>query len=79
MQETMQLGQVVQPSILSSVEGFVKNFRQSLSAWWAAPNQWFSAFTGEQVCNRHVVLAHLYMVALVVAMIVASWLEGGAA
>ena len=81
MQQTIQLGQV-QPSVLSNAERTVKNWREELSvnaaAWLMARNGWFSAFTGEDVTNRHVVLAHLYMAVLVVACMVAGWLEGGA-
>lgn len=81
MQQTIQIGQV-QPSVLSNAERTVKNWREELSvnvaAWLMARNGWFSAFTGETVTNRHVVLAHLYMAVLVVACMVAGWLEGGA-
>lgn len=81
MQQTIQIGQV-QPSVLSNAERTVKNWREELShnlvTWLATKNEWFSAFTGEDVTNRHVVLAHLYMVVLVVACMVAGWLEGGA-
>ena len=68
MQQTIQLGQV-QPSVLSNAERTVKNWREELSvnvaAWMATRNEWFSAFTG-------------YMVALVGALLLAGWLEGGA-
>lgn len=80
MQQTIQLGQV-QPSVLSKAGRTVKNWREELSrnlvTWLATKNEWFSAFTGETVTNKHVLLAHLYMVALVVVMMVAGWLEGG--
>ena len=81
MQQTIQLGQV-QPSVLSKAGRTVKNWSEQLGrnlvTWLATKNEWFSAFTGEEVTNKHVMLAHLYMVALVVAMLVAGWLEGGA-
>ena len=81
MQQTIQLGQV-QPSVLSNAERTVKNWREELShnlvTWLATKNEWFSAFTGEEVTNKHVALAHLYMVALVGALLLAGWLEGGA-
>ena len=81
MQQTIQLGQV-QPSVLSNAERTVKNWREELShnlvTWLATKNEWFSAFTGEKVTNKHVTLAHLYMVALTGALLLAGWLEGGA-
>ena len=81
MQQTIQLGQV-QPSVLSNAERTVKNWREELShnlvTWLATKNEWFSAFTGEEVTNKHVALAHLYMVALVGVLLLAGWLEGGA-
>ena len=81
MQQTIQLGQV-QPSVLSKAGRTVKNWREDLSrnlvTWLATKNEWFSAFTGEEVTNKHVALAHLYMVALTGALLVAGWLEGGA-
>ena len=82
MQQTIQIGQAVRPSVLSNAERTVKNWREELSvnvaAWMGARNEWFSAFTGEEVTNKHVALAHLYMVALVGALLLAGWLEGGA-
>ena len=81
MQQTIQLGQV-RPSVLSNVGRTVKNWREELShnlvTWLATKNEWFSAFTGETVTNKHVLLAHLYMVALVGVLLLAGWLEGGA-
>jgi hypothetical protein len=80
-QGTIQLRQV-QPSVLSNAERTVKNWREELShnlvTWLATKNEWFSAFTGEKVTNKHVTLAHLYMVALTGALLLAGWLEGGA-
>lgn len=80
-QGTIQLRQV-QPSVLSDAERTVKNWREELShnlvTWLATKNEWFSAFTGEKVTNKHVTLAHLYMVALTGALLLAGWLEGGA-
>ena len=54
MQQTIQIGQVVQPSVLSSVESTVKNCK----AWWSAKSEWFSAIAGECVKNGEVVKAH---------------------
>ena len=78
MNQTIQLGQV-RPSVLSKVEKTVKNRKEELTTWLLTKNEWFSAFTQEEVTNKHVILAHLYMVALVGAMMLAGWLEGGAA
>lgn len=50
----------------------------ALREWWHAKSEWFSAFTGEKVTNKHVALGHLYMVALTGALLLAGWLEGGA-
>lgn len=81
MQQTILIGQV-RPSVLSNVERTVKNriveLSHNLAAWLMTRNEWFSALTQEEVTNKHVILAHLYMVALVGAMILAGWLEGGA-
>lgn len=77
MNQTIQLGQV-RPSVLSKVGKTVKNRKEELTTWLLTKNEWFSAFTLEEVTNKHVILAHLYMAALVGAMMLAAWLEGGA-
>ena len=81
MNQTIQLGQV-RPSVLSNVGRTVKNWSKELGRnlvkWLATRNEPFTAIAGEKVTNKHVVLAHLYIAAMVVAIIVASWLEGGA-
>ena len=81
MQQTILIGQV-RPSVLSNLERTVKNrsveLGHDLATWLSSRNEWFSAFTQEEVTNRHVALAHLYMAVLVVACMVAGWLEGGA-
>lgn len=81
MQQTIQLGQV-RPSVLSNLERAVKNrsveLGHDLATWLSSRNGLFSAFTQEEVTNKHVALAHLYMAVLVVACMVAGWLEGGA-
>ena len=68
--------------MLSNAERTAKNWREelgrNLATWLATKNEWFSAFTGEKVTNKHVTLAHLYMVALTGALLLAGWLEGGA-
>ena len=81
MNQTIQLGQV-RPSVLSNAGRTVKNCKAKLSnslvTWLSAKNEPFTAIAGEKVTNKHVFLAHLYILAMVVAIIVASWLEGGA-
>ena len=81
MNQTIQLGQV-RPSVLSNLERAVKNrsveLGHDLATWLSSRNGLFSAFTQEEVTNKHVALAHLYMAVLVVACMVAGWLEGGA-
>lgn len=81
MNQTIQLGQV-RPSVLSNAGRTVKNWSKELGRnlvkWLATRNEPFTAIAGEKVTNKHVLLAHLYMVALVVVMMVAGWLEGGA-
>ena len=78
MNQTIQLGQV-RPSVLSKVGKTVKNRKEELTTWLQTRNEWFSAVTQEEVTNKHVILAHLYMVALIGACMLAAWLEGGAA
>ena len=50
----------------------------TVQEWMSKKNEWFSVLCGEEFTNKHVVLAHLYCVALIAACIVAGWLEGGA-
>lgn len=78
MQRTMEIGQVVQPSVLSSVEGIVKN----LKAWLSAKSETFTALCGTEgdvFTHGDVVKAHLYLLCVLFLMCVAGWLEGGAA
>ena len=78
MQQTIQLGQVAQPSVLSQVGAAVK----SLKAWLSAKSETFTALCGTEgdvFTHGDVVKAHLYLVALFILMCVAGWLEGGAA
>ena len=50
----------------------------TVKEWLGKKNEWFSALCGEQFTNKHVLLAHLYIIAILVACSVAHWLEGGA-
>ncbi len=74
MENVIQIGQVVQPSILSSAERIVKNSK----AWLSAKSPSFSALAGEDFTHKEVLLAHAACVLLIVACGVAEWLEGGA-
>ena len=89
MQQSIQLGQVVQPSMASSEETIVKNLKQQSSAfvstaraWWNAESETFTRICatdeGETFTHGEVVLAHLATVALLLISMVAEWLEGGA-
>ena len=66
MQQTIQFGQVVQPSVLSSVEGIVKN----LESWWNARSETFTALCatekGEALSHGDVVKAHLAFAAVLI-------------
>lgn len=68
MQQTIQIGQVVQPSMLSSVGSIVKNCK----AWWNARSESFTALCatdeGEVFTHGSVVKAHAVAVG-VLAMI----------
>ena len=60
MNQTIRLGQVVQPSVLSSVERIVKNFE----TWWNSISVTFTRLCatdeGEVFSHGEVVKAHLY-------------------
>lgn len=74
MNQTIRLGQVVQPSMLSRVESIVKNCKE----WLSARSKTFSALCGEDFTHKEVLLANAACVLLIVACGVAEWLEGGA-
>ena len=66
MQQTINLGQVVQPSVLSRVERTVKNCR----VWWNARSESFTALCatekGEVFTHGDVVKAHLALAAVLI-------------
>jgi hypothetical protein len=66
MQQTMQIGQVIQPSVLSRTESAVKN----LKAWWSARSETFTALCatekGEAFSHGDVVKAHLWLAAVLI-------------
>lgn len=72
MNNVIQIGQVVQPTVLSSVERIVKN----LSAWLGANSPSFSALAGENVSRADVVKAHLYLFIVFVIGVVVSQMGG---
>ena len=72
MENVIQIGQVVQPTILSEVERTVKN----LKAWLSAKSPSFSALAGEDVSRADVVKAHLYLFIVFVIGVVVSQMGG---
>lgn len=72
MRQTIQMGQV-QPSVLSVVEGIVKNCKM----WLGAKSKTFSALCGEDFTHKEVIIAHAAFMLLIVVCGVAAWLEGG--
>lgn len=50
----------------------------TVKEWLGKKNEWFSALCGEQFTNKHVLLAHLFIIVILVACSVAQRLEGGA-
>lgn len=68
MQQTLRLGQVVQPSVLSKVEGIVKNWEQQAVAWVKAHQEQPECYVGGPLIMAF--CAALYYLA--------SVLEGGA-
>ena len=72
MNNAIQIGQVVQPSVLSKVEGTVKN----LESWLSASSASFSAIAGEEVSHLDVVKAHLYLAFVFVIGVVVSQMGG---
>lgn len=77
MQRTMEIGQVVQPSVQAQVAAAVEN----LKTWWREQSQTFTALCGTEgdtFTHGDVVMAHLGIVAFILILGVAGWLEGGA-
>jgi hypothetical protein len=72
MQQVIQIGQAVQPSILSEVERTVKN----LKGWLRAKSASFSAIAGEDVSRLDVVKAHLYLAFVAFVMFIVSNMGG---
>ena len=49
-----------------------------LNHWLHAESKTFTALCGERFTHKEVLLAHLFLIAMLVACMVAEWLEGGA-
>ena len=73
MNQTMRMGQAVQPPVLSSVERTVKN----LKAWWNARCESMSEMIGEDCTHGEVVVTNLVFTAGVVAAAIAGTMFGG--
>ena len=68
MQQTINVGQVVQPSVLSNVGSIVKNWRQQVKSWAGAHREQLECYVGGPL-----------VVAFCAALIyVAAVLQGGA-
>ena len=50
----------------------------TIREWMSRKNECFSTLCGEEFTNQHVLLAHLFCIALIALCCVAEWLEGGA-
>lgn len=68
MQQTINLGQVVQPSVLSSVGSIVKNWRQQVKSWVSAHREQLECYVG----------GPLIVVFCAALIYVAAVLQGGA-
>ena len=85
MQQTIQIGQVVQPSILSRVERTVKNLRERKQAWCVrmfertSENEFLSVIGVPMLFTPAAPYAWAAVLGLVLICGVAGWLEGGAA
>lgn len=77
MQQTMEIGQLVQPSVSAQVAAAVEN----LKTWWREQSQTFTALCGTEgdtFTHGDVVKTVLGLAAFILILGVAGWLEGGA-
>ena len=79
--QTMNIGQVVQPAVLSNLETTTKNLKQ----WWNARSESFSLLAGESFTHGQVIIANACLLLGLIAMMGAVALvshifgmEGGA-
>ena len=56
----------------------MKETAESVSSRLDSRNKFFSDLHGEDFTNRHVLLVHLFVIALIAVCGLAEWLEGGA-
>lgn len=82
MQLSMNIGQVVQPAVLSNLETTAKNL---LKQWWNARSESFSLLAGESFTHGQVIIANACLLLGLIAMMGAVALvshifgmEGGA-
>jgi hypothetical protein len=80
--QTMNIGQVVQPAVLSNLETTAKNL---LKQWWNARSESFSLLAGESFTHGQVIIANACLLLGLIAMMGAVALvshifgmEGGA-
>ena len=76
MQNVIQIGQA-QPTVLQQLETLVKSTRE----WLSAKSETFTALCGTEgdvFTHGDVVKAHLGLLAFLIILGVAGWLEGGA-
>lgn len=57
---------------------WMKETAESVSSRLDSRNDFFSDLHGEEFTNRHVLLVHLFVTALIAVCGLAEWLEGGA-
>ncbi len=57
---------------------WMKETAESVSSRLDSRNKFFSDLHGEEFTNRHVLLVHLFVTALIAVCGLAEWLEGGA-
>ena len=77
MQQTIRLGQVVQPSAAVKVAAAVENLKK----WWNERSETFTLLCGTEgdtFTHGEVVLTHVGLAAFFVVLGVAGMLEGGA-
>lgn len=60
-----------------SIKAWLNEKSQVIKHWWLADSPTFTTLCGERFTRKEVVLMHIYAMAVLVACIVASWLEGG--
>lgn len=77
---TRSAASLCQKSIVMATLTINRATRRTLTIreWMSRKNECFSTLCGEEFTNQHVLLAHLFCIALIALCCVAEWLEGGA-